>query len=125
LKIKKESDLQKQIVDYLTIKAQRYNFFFYAILNEAFMMTAMMMGMDKKTMAIIMMHLKKMGLIPGIPDLCIGYDACTYYLEIKKLGETPNDIQKRIHALIKENGFQVVVVDNFEDAKRWIDLWIF
>ena len=129
----KESLIQKQIIEYLSQIARRYNFFFFSIPNEGFMSAAIAAGMNKKTMAIMTNHFKKMGMVPGIPDLCIlcntttekiDYEAGpkTIFIEVKKPGEKPTPGQKLIHEAIRKLGHRVYVcvcVEGVERVLRW------
>ena len=117
----KESDLQKQIVDYLTILSlQKSDLFFFSIPNEALIMASIIGGLDKKTMSILSMHLKKMGMVPGIPDLCILFHGQAFFVELKKSGKKASETQKRIHIRISLTGHSVIVIDNFEDFRKYI-----
>ena len=117
----KESDIQKQVVDYLSRQAQKNNFFFFSIPNEGFMQTAMIAKMDGKTKAMLNMHLKKMGMIPGVPDLCIiwtdsGHDQMTLFIELKtKTGQT-SKVQKLVHGAIEKVGHNVEIARSLDDV---------
>lgn len=117
----KESQIQIQIISYLSIMAIKHNIIYFSIPNEAFMAAARIARMPDKSIAMMSMHLKKMGMLPGVPDICILYQGETVFIEVKALGKKPSDKQLNIHTLIKEIGFNVYVVDNFEDAKKIID----
>lgn len=85
------------------------------------MAAARIAKMSEKSIAMMSSHLKKMGLLPGAPDICILHNGKTTFIEVKAFGKKPNDKQLNIHSLIREIGFNVYVVDNFEDAKKIID----
>jgi len=128
----KESSIQKIVFDHLTSIAVENNFFCFSIPNESFMMAASIAGLDSKTKSILNMHLKKMGMVPGIPDLCIFYSDVekvgiyniavkipkTLFIELKKPNEKPSDIQKIIHEKIRSVGHSVVIAYSLEDVKK-------
>ena len=114
----KESSIQKQIIDYLSYIARSRNFFFFSIPNEGFMTAAMAAGMDKKTMARIMMHFKKMGLTPAIPDLCILFESKAIFIEVKKPGEKPTPKQEMIHYVMEKTGHSVWIASSVEEIEQ-------
>jgi len=89
------------------------------------------MKMDSKTKAMISMHLKKMGLISGVPDLCIIYDEKievhpypsvykhiqkTLFIELKTKTGKLSEIQKHIHKAIKKVGHNVEIARSLDDV---------
>lgn len=117
-----ESSIQKQIVDYLSRYARRYNFIFFSIPNEGAMITAMIAGMNQRTMAIMINHFKKMGMLPSIPDLAILWNGKTIFIEVKKPGEKPTPKQTLIHNAIRRLGFRVYVCVCVEGVERILRL---
>jgi len=118
----KESSLQAQCVEYLTILAQKHDdLIFFSIPNEGLMFSLMSFGVDKKKIAAIINYFKKMGLLSGIPDFCILFKTDCHFIEFKAEGKKPNEKQVRIHDKIHTAGFNVFTVDNFEMFKKLIE----
>jgi hypothetical protein len=113
----KESKIQQQIISYLSHIAIQNNIVFFAIPNESFMMTAKMARMPEKQMAILNTHLHKMGMVSGIPDLCLLYNGEAYFLEVKNEVGKLSATQKLIHKAFKRCGFTVYVVRSVEDVE--------
>ena len=117
----KESTIQQQIIEYLSIVAQRHNIIYFAPLNESAMMILKMFKVPETTCYKIISFLKKMGMIAGIPDLWIGFEGKAFFIEVKKPGGKASATQKLIHKALKRCGFETFVLDNIEDAKKIID----
>ena len=79
----KESDIQQNTIEYLSLIAAVNNFIFFAPMNEGFMMIMTMFKVPKKTRMIIFNWLRKMGLLPGVADLQIIKDGKSYFIELK------------------------------------------
>jgi len=60
----------------------------------------------------------------GWPDRLFGYNGQVVWVEFKRLGERPTNLQKVIHGKLRDNGFDVEVVDNVVDGRRTIDNFI-
>ena len=76
-------------------------------------------------------RLKAMGVLPGMPDLCVLYRKQAIYFEVKaptgigKRGKPlaprrPSEAQRETIAAIIANGFPVAVVDNIGAAKAFL-----
>jgi len=126
-----ESDIQKQIIDYLSIRAVEGNFFFFSIPNEGLMLAAIIAKLDDKTKAILSVHLKKMGLVTGTPDLCILYNEKieihpyppiykniqkTLFIEVKTKEGRLSTIQEIIHKKIESVRHTVEVARSLDDV---------
>jgi len=119
----KESTLQTLEIQYLTTLTNRYDdLFFFSIPNEGLMFTMMLFGISKETSARVVNHFKKTGMISGVPDLCILFQGNCFFIENKKKGKLPSENQLRIHDKIKQAGFEVFVIDNFEGFKELLDM---
>jgi hypothetical protein len=123
----KESQIQKQIIDYLSINAQRYGFGFFAILNEAgiksVMLAVLKASLPKNIIFIIINHLKKMGMVPGMPDICIIYRGQVYFIEVKTAAGKPSKRQQVIHNWLSELDVPVEVVKSVENVEKLLTEW--
>jgi|GEM_PF-854780 len=53
----------------------------------------------------------------GMPDrMIVGPDGFILFVELKRLGREPDELQKFVHKGLRKFGFTVVVPDNLEDA---------
>lgn len=68
-------------------------------------------------------QLKRMGLLPGMPDLLFLHKGCVYFLELKAAKGRLTPAQKDIHTWLENHGFVVNVARSVEEAlsilKRW------
>jgi hypothetical protein len=60
----------------------------------------------------------------GWPDRLFMYNGKVVWVEFKRLGEEPTNLQRFIHGRLRDNGFDVEVVDNVLDGCRTIDNFI-
>ena len=79
----KESQIQQQIIGYLSFYARKHKFIYFAPMNEGFKMIMTMFKVPPKTVAIIMNFLMKMGFLPGVTDIIIGHNGKMYCMELK------------------------------------------
>ena len=57
----------------------------------------------------------------GVPDrICIG-NGKTIFIEFKATGETPTDLQERIHKMIRDRGVHVYAVDDINVGIKLLD----
>jgi len=113
----KESDIQKEIIKNLTELAGPNDLFFFAPMNETAMMVFNTFQIDKKLSASMMNFFKKMGLVPGTPDLVICGKGRTIFVELKKPGEEPTDKQRTVHEKIRKSGNCVLVVNTWDELR--------
>lgn len=113
----KESQIQKQIVEYLSIIASTKNIVFFSIPNESLMTALILFNVPDKTRYKLINHFKKMGLTPGIPDLCILGNGKTIFIEVKRPGQTTRESQRIIHRAIGRAGHSVWTVFDVEGVK--------
>lgn len=92
----------------------------------------------KRRMPVEVLILKRMGMLPGIPDLFIASpSACGkyhgIYLELKAriIDENgnvrksrPNELQQEIIARLRKKGYRVEVIDNFDDFVKITSLYL-
>mgnify|MGYP003612772544 CR=1 FL=1 len=123
-----ESEIQMQIVDYLShLAAMRKDFIFFSVPNEGFMKgVSIVAGNERKSKltAKVVNMLKKMGLTDGIPDLCIVQkNRGAFFLEVKKPDGTVSATQKIIHERMTDLNIPVAVVRSVEDVMRLVGEW--
>ena len=86
--------------------------FFFSIPNE----------LQQPTAAAVM-KLRKMGMVVGMPDLCILFNNTAYFLELKRDDGTVSDNQRRIQAELAKRGYPVRTAWGFNEAveicKKW------
>lgn len=112
----KESTIQQQICEYLSIRG----IFFFAIQNENLMMMIKMFEVPKHIGYALVSHSKKMGMVPGMPDLCVLLQR-PVFLEVKNETGEPSAQQARIHAALRGLGYVVEVVRSVEDVEYVLD----
>lgn len=115
----KESQIQKQIVDYLSLNSRRYGFCFFSIPNEGFMLGAMH-GMPKEKRCAIINHLKKMGMVAGMPDIAIVYRGQIYFIELKKRAKDPSAQRQAVYNWLEENDAVVEIVTSVEEVEDFL-----
>lgn len=106
---KTESILQQQICEYLSIKGV----FYFSVPNEHYNISHAQR-----------MTLKKMGLLPGMPDLAILANGSIYFLEVKTESGRVSEQQKNIHNVLTSMGYIVEVVRSVEDVQRFVKIYL-
>lgn len=97
----KEAHIQQAICNLLSV----YHIFYFSIPNEHYNIS----HAQGTT-------LKKMGLVPGMPDLAILHGGKIYFMEIKNAEGRLTEHQKIIHAELSRRGYVVSVVRSVADA---------
>jgi hypothetical protein len=115
----KESDLQQQICSYLSTNGV----FYFAPLNETAMMLLKKFRVPESTGYKIMSFLKKMGMVPGMPDIIILKNLTAYFLELKANNNVLSVQQQIIHRKIYNDGYQVATVYSFDEAIGYFKAW--
>lgn len=59
----------------------------------------------------------------GVPDRLFLHKGKVIFVEFKRLGEKPRVIQEHVHRVLRDEGFTVYVVDNFESFKLIVKEW--
>lgn len=116
--MKPETLLQIQIVEYLSLIAQKNDFIFFSIPNEG----AMTAGKGKVDYAL-MTTLKKMGMLPGVPDLCIIKNGRAYFMEVKTSKGKLSKVQDIVTDNILKKGSLINVVRSVEDVQITLKHW--
>ncbi len=99
----KESTIQQQICEYLSL----LGIFYFSIPNEHYNISH-----AQRT------QLRKMGLLPGMPDLCVLANKTCYFLEIKTASGRLTAQQTVIHEILKKRGYIVEVCRSVEDVTK-------
>jgi hypothetical protein len=66
----------------------------------------------------------KLANMVGIPDRIFMLNGRVIFIEFKAPGKKARAIQTYVHSTLRNNGFSVHVVDNFEAFKLTIERWI-
>ena len=104
----KESIIQQQICEYLSA----VGVFYFSIPNEHYNIS---FGQR--------VTLQKMGMLSGIPDICILANNTCYFLEVKNETGKPSKQQLIIHKALTDKGYKVVIVRSVEDVKTILTAW--
>lgn len=77
-------------------------------------------------------YAKSIGLVPlrlhvvgrkGWPDYGYGYKSRMCFVEFKRPGESPEPLQDYVHEMLRDAGFKVYVVDNYEYGIALLSSW--
>lgn len=118
-----ESTLQQQIIEHFTLIRTKYNFVFFAPMNEGVMMVLKMFKIPDSTCARIMNFMKKMGFLPGVSDIIIMHNGKAYCMELKTYKGVQSDAQKLFMKNVLLCGIDYAVVRSFEDAVECMRIW--
>lgn len=119
-----ETTLQIKIVELLSTLARQNNFIYFSVPNEAALKTAGLAKIPKKAQYAIMMILKKMGLLPGISDLCIVKEGGKFYgMEVKTEKGMLSVSQRYFHGWCKDHKVPYTVVRSVDDVMRVLREW--
>ena len=113
----KESVIQESIVNFLSMICRQYGFLFFSVPNEA--------TVKGKTGADFgrAINLKKMGVLPGVSDLIIGYRGKMYCLEVKNLTGKQSVRQKNFERWCADCGIPYVLVRSVDDVHEALKEW--
>jgi len=117
--MKPESALQIEIVNWLSTRAQKNNFFFFSIPNEG----ALAGGHSSPAHGAVIAQLKKLGLTPGVPDLCILKADRAYFVEVKCKGGSLSKAQKFVLGRLGDVGVRAGVVRSLEEFIITCEIW--
>ena len=104
----KESIIQQQICAYLSA----VGVFYFSVPNEHYNISH---GQR--------VTLHKMGMLSGIPDICILANNTCYFLEVKNETGKPSKQQLIIHKALTDKGYRVAIVRSVEDVKTILTVW--
>ena len=113
----KESIIQEQIVNYLSIFCRAHRFLFFSVPNEA--------TVKGKTGADFgrAINLKKMGVLPGVSDLIIGHNGKMYCLEVKNEKGRQSERQKNFERWCADCGIPYILVRSVDDVHEALKKW--
>lgn len=112
-----ESDIQIQVVEYVSLLAEQCRFTFFAVPNEAMGQAKTGAGLGR------MARLKKMGLRSGVADLIFFKYGKAYCLEMKRPGEKQSENQKLFQIDAIRCGAMYAVADSFDLAMKILRGW--
>ena len=118
-----ESTIQQTIISYLSAMALRYHFIFFSVPNEGIMTVLMAHKVPKLECVKIVSYFKKMGLLPGVSDIIIGYQGKMYCMEVKDHKGTQSKAQVIFENNAGKTGIPYELVRSVEDADRVMRGW--
>lgn len=113
-----EDEIQIAIVEYLSSICRVYGFLFFAVPNEAAMKSR-----SGKSVYPLIAHLKKMGLVPGVSDLVIGFRGLMYGVEVKTESGKQNPNQKLFEGWCRDCHIVYQVVRSVKDMEHYLRRW--
>ena len=119
----KESDIQQQIVQMLSLYAGKTGMVYFAPMNETFMTMMKMFKVPEKISFRLYNWLLKMGLLPGLSDLVILYDGKAFCMEVKTATGTQSEKQKLFMKNVLSTGCDYAVVRSVDQAVECLKIW--
>ena len=120
---KDEEILQQTIMSYLSFHARKYNFIYFAPMNEMIMAILTRFRVPKEQCYRIMSFLRKMGWLPGVSDIVLGHAGKMYCMELK----TEIGVQSKAQILFMNNvrrtDVEYEIVRSFEECENQMHLW--
>ena len=113
----KESVIQESIVNFLSMICRQYRFLFFSVPNES-----ITTGTEGKDFGRAI-NLKKMGVLPGVSDLVIGYRGKMYCLEVKNEKGKQSDRQKNFERWCADCCIPYVLVRSVDDVHEALKEW--
>lgn len=107
----RETDIEKAITDYLRFALPPDAVSFH-IPQGGFKLSPWELG-----------QLKRAGYVAGIPDRCILWGGCAYFLECKGPRGRLSPAQEEMFIRIETAGCEVAVVRSVEDVERALTEW--
>lgn len=56
----------------------------------------------------------------GMPDRMVVYHGKVYFVELKAPGEIPRKLQRFVHKMLADHGFDVYIIDSLEGVEEFI-----
>lgn len=69
--------------------------------------------------------IKALGTRAGWPDIEIVHEGRIYFLEVKRVGEKPTEVQEEVHTKLRAAGAGVEVCYSIDDVRRILEGWGF
>jgi len=113
----RESDIQEEIVAWLSAISRRYHIGFHSIPNESILISGRTGG---KRQYALLAKLKRMGLTPGVADLALFHRGRLYYAEVKRPGQLPSQAQREFQAWCDFCGVPYRVVYSLRDVRSYV-----
>ena len=118
-----ESQIQQNIITYLSLIASQYKFVFFSVPNEGIMSILIAFKVPKVTCFKIISHFKKMGLLPGTSDIVIVHKGLAYCLEVKTDTGTQSKNQILFMRNILSAGGKYEIVHSVKDVQLVLEMW--
>lgn len=116
----KESEIQRQIVDYLSMSARRERLVFFSVPNEG---TIAGFSANRGKAFAIVNALKNMGMTPGVADLVICKAGRVFMLEIKTDKGRQSVTQKAFEQACRNAEIPYNIVRSLDEALSTLRLW--
>jgi len=113
----KESTIQEQIIEAFSLLAHKNNFMFFSVPNER-----VFTGTKGQQIARLK-KLKRMGLMPGVADLCILKGGAAYFLEVKTATGKQSNLQLIFMERAVLAGCRYLVVRSMQEALSALKYW--
>ena len=113
----KESVIQESIVNFLSMICRQYGFLFFSVPNES--ITTGNTGKDFGRA----INLKKMGVLPGVSDLIIGWRGKMFCIEVKNEKGKQSERQINFEQWCADCGIPYVLVRSVDDVHESLKLW--
>jgi len=117
-KEKPEEILQKNVVAFLRLYAERNNFIVFSVPNEG-----AGAGPTKLDRIRRMKKFKKMGLLAGVADLVIIHKSKVYFLELKSKTGRQEDSQKKFESNCAVVGATYAICRSLDDVRIIMAKW--
>lgn len=118
-----ESNIQQNIISYLSMIAVQKGIVFFSVPNESLVMVLTIFKVPKKICYQIVSFFKKMGLLPGVSDIVIIWKGKAYFMEVKTDSGTQSQDQVRFEHNVNKAGCEYTVVRSVGDVIGVLGEW--
>jgi hypothetical protein len=119
----KESTIQQQTIEYLSMVSRQYNFMFFSVPNESLMTVLMAFKVPKNICYRIVTFFKKMGMLPGVSDLVIIQDGKVYFIEMKNENGKQGDNQILFEQRCIDVNAPYAICRSVEEVQMMLRAW--
>jgi hypothetical protein len=119
----KESTIQQQTIEYLSMVSRQYNFMFFSVPNESLMTVLVAFKVPKNTCHRIVTFFKKMGMLPGVSDLVIIQDGKVYFIEMKNENGKQGDSQILFEQRCIDVNAPYAICRSVEEVQMMLRAW--